>query len=71
MERRAEAAKATAESPATHRQQCRHPTAQLMVSPPPSETYQNGGDDKCPVSQGIRDVGRSVLIAVRHVKATV
>lgn len=47
------------------------PSAKPEVSPPPSEAYQNGGDDKRPVSQGIRDVGRSVLVAVRHVKATV
>ena len=71
MECRAEVAKVAAESPATRRQQCLHPTAWLMVPPLPSETYQNGGDDKRPVSQGIRDVGRSVLVAVRHVKATV
>lgn len=71
LERRAEVAKAAAESPATHHQQHLHPTARLVVSPLPSETYQNGGDDKRPVSQGIRDVGRPVLVAVRHVKATV
>lgn len=44
-------------SPTTHHQQCLHPPAQLVVPALLSQTYQNGGDDKSPVSQGIRDVG--------------
>lgn len=37
----------------------------------PTKTYQNGRDNQCPVSQRVCDVGWSVLVAVRHVKATV
>lgn len=58
-------------SPTTHHQQCLHPPAQPVVPALPGQTYQNGGDDKRPVSQGICDVGRPVLVAVCHVKATV
>lgn len=35
------------------------------------EPYQNGGDDERAVGQRVRDVGGPVLVAVRHVKATV
>lgn len=71
MEWRVEVAKVAAESPKTHHQQCLRPIEWLMVPSPPSVTYQNGGDDKSPVSQGIRDVGRSVFVAICHVKATI
>lgn len=66
-----EVAKVASESPVTHHQQYLQPIERLMVPSPPRVTYQNGGDNKCPVSQGVCDVGRSVFVAVCHVKATV
>lgn len=47
----------------------------VCVGPEPNvqlwEPYQDGGDDERAVGQGVRDVGGAVLVAVRHVKATV
>lgn len=57
MKCRVEVAKVATESLMTHQQQCLHPTVQLMVPPLCSKTYQDGSDDKRPISQGICDVG--------------